>query len=207
MLIPLESLVYRWSLSGSVLHVGAHTGEEAAAYEAANMFPVYWVDGDPAMLPKLERHLRSVCDPKHQQHVQIAVVSDKPEELTFHLANNEQSSSILELGTHKVEHPDVHYIGSRDVMTTTIDAMLADGLIKRCPFVNLDIQGAELRALKGATNYLDTVKWIYSEVNEKHLYKGGALITELDDYLKNWGFRRQQTVMTPHGWGDAFYVR
>lgn len=79
--------------------------------------------------------------------------------------------------------------------------------MNRYDFINLDIQGAELLALKGATSILPFVKAIYTEVNEKELYEGCALIEELDAYLKQNGFTRILTNMTKHGWGDALYIR
>lgn len=39
------------------------------------------------------------------------LVSDKDDEMVmFNIANNGQSSSILEFGTHSSEHPDVKFI-------------------------------------------------------------------------------------------------
>jgi hypothetical protein len=68
-------------------------------------------------------------------------------------------------------------------------------------FINLDIQGAELKALKSMEKYLDKVNYIYTEVNIKHLYKNCALMNEIDDYLSKFGFKRVETNMTRMGWG------
>ena len=50
-------------------------------------------------------------------------------------------------------------------------------------FLNFDIQGAELKALKGMEEYLNKVDYLYTEVNSNYVYVGCALITELDEYL------------------------
>ncbi len=71
---------------------------------------------------------------------------------------------------------------------------------------NLDIQGVELLAMKGGLNALKHVEVIYTEVNEKELYKGCVRLEVLDDFLKNQGFKRVFTRMTQHGWGDAVYI-
>ena len=49
-------------------------------------------------------------------------------------------------------------------------------------------------------------KVIYLEVNEKELYNHCALITDIDEYLLKYNFKRILTKMTKHGWGDALYV-
>jgi hypothetical protein len=62
-------------------------------------------------------------------------------------------------------------------------------------------------ALKGATQSIQYAKAIYLEVNEKELYKNCGLITEIDTFLSTYNFKRVLTNMTPHGWGDALYIR
>jgi len=77
----------------------------------------------------------------------------------------------------------------------------------RFDFINIDIQGAELKALKGAVHILPHIKAIYAEVNEKMLYEGAGLLPELDEYLATFNFKRVITNMTRHGWGDALYIK
>ena len=71
----------------------------------------------------------------------------------------------------------------------------------------LDIQGAELLALEGAEEILTKIDYIYLEVNTKELYENGAKLEDVEHYLDKFNFKRQTMYMTPHGWGDAFYVR
>jgi hypothetical protein len=56
-------------------------------------------------------------------------------------------------------------------------------------------------------DYLPKVDYLYTEVNSDFVYKGCALISELDDYLKQFGLTRVETRWTECKWGDAFYVR
>jgi hypothetical protein len=49
--------------------------------------------------------------------------------------------------------------------------------------------------------------YIYLEVNAEEVYKGCALLPDIDSYLKHYGFLRLATVMTKANWGDAFYKR
>jgi hypothetical protein len=73
--------------------------------------------------------------------------------------------------------------------------------------INLDIQGAELDALKGACNFLDQVSYIYTEVSYVELYRNAPLAEEIDQYLNSFGFKRVVTRKVPKdGWADVLYI-
>jgi hypothetical protein len=58
-------------------------------------------------------------------------------------------------------------------------------------------------------SYLPSIQYIYTEVNSDYVYKGCCLVTELDEYLAQFGFERVETSWYNDvaGWGDAFYVK
>ncbi len=139
-----------------------------------------------------------------------AVITDKDdEELSFMITNNKESSSIFNFGTHAIEHPHVFEIERRRLKSITLNTLFERNNIPhdRFDFINIDIQGAELKALKGAVHILPHIKAIYAEVNEKMLYEGAGLLPELDEYLATFNFKRVITNMTRHGWGDALYIK
>jgi FkbM family methyltransferase len=139
-----------------------------------------------------------------------AVITDKDdEELSFMITNNKESSSIFNFGTHAIEHPHVFEIERRRLKSITLNTLFERNNIPhdRFDFINIDIQGAELKALKGAVHILPHIKAIYAEVNEKMLYEGAGLLPELDEYLATFNFKRVITNMTQHGWGDALYIK
>jgi FkbM family methyltransferase len=205
MLISLEQLKKDYSLKiQSVLHIGAHECEELDIYFRVGVKSndVIWLEANSKLVEK------NVS--KGIPNVYHAVVSDCIETVELHITNNMQSSSILDLEEHKREHPRVVVIDTQTVTTTTVEQLFqnTDIFTRFFPnFVNLDIQGAELKALKGFGNLLEKVDYIYTEVNTKHLYKNCALLDEMDDFLRLKGFERVVTKMTRHGWGDAFYIR
>jgi len=55
-------------------------------------------------------------------------------------------------------------------------------------FLKLDVQGAELLVLNGATDALDDTLAIQSEVNFLPIYKGQALFADVDQFLRARGF-------------------
>jgi FkbM family methyltransferase len=189
-----------------VLHVGANTGEELEIYQKAGVPLVLWFECNRRVLPYLRMNVEGV--PGH--HVVEAAVSDKDgEELDFHQTNNDASSSLLELGEHLEIYPSIREISKQRVITTTVDSALRawDYKPEQFDFANLDLQGYELKALRGMTACLPHLQWIYTEVNFSELYKGCCLVGELDDFLEDHGFKRILTADTGLKWGDAYYVK
>ena len=74
-------------------------------------------------------------------------------------------------------------------------------------FVNIDIQGYELEALRGMTKQLEYVDYIYTEINTSDVYENCANAADLDRFLGGFGFSRVATKETDQGWGDALYSR
>jgi len=184
-------------------HIGAHECEEIPFYNqlGLKLENVVWID---AMASKVQEATK-----RGIPNVYNAVITDKDdEEIIFNVSNNVQSSSVLEFGTHSQEHPSVVYVDKINVKSITIDTFFERNNIdaSKYNFWNFDIQGAELIALKGATQSIKYAKAIYLEVNEKELYKDCGLITEIDTFLLQYNFKRVLTNITQHGWGDALYI-
>jgi FkbM family methyltransferase len=208
MLIPYHRIQHILEKNNVVItgsfHIGAHECEELSFYQQLNLDPndVIWIDAIPQKVA--EANQRGIPNVYH------AVVTDKDNEnITFHVSNNGQSSSVLEFGTHSQEHPWVTYVEDLPQKSITIQTFVKDNQIDltKHNFWNFDIQGAELMALRGAGDLIKSASAIYLEVNEKELYKGCGLIGEIDAFLSKYGFKRVETEMTVHGWGDALYVR
>ncbi len=183
-----------------VLHIGAHICEEKQLYNdnGINDDDILWIEANSDLI-----------NPE-QKNILNAVISDKNDEtVNFIITNNIQSSSILELYKHLEEHPDVIEIERRQLKTITLNSLYENNNIPydRYDFINMDIQGAELKALKGADKILPYIKAIYTEVSTKELYKNCVLLPELDEFLEKNGFKRIIINMTPNYWGDALYIK
>jgi FkbM family methyltransferase len=200
MLIPFSDIVKRYGIKlNGILHVGAHTGEENDAYlaEGVPQRDIYWIEAIPELVTKLAQRVPNVIQ---------AVVSDTVGPVTFNITNFLASSSILDLKDHLYEHPGIDTVKKIQTTSTTLDTIV-DTYGIRANFLNMDIQGAELKCLKGFERNIDMVDVVYTEVNIKELYAGCALLHELDDWLNRHGFERKETSITSHGWGDAVYIR
>ena len=201
MLITLHDLVKKYNIMfKGILHVGAHECEELKEYEQyISRDKILWVE---AMKDKVE-----LCKQRFPNIlIQQAVISDKIEKVKFNVSNNGQSSSILEFGLHSKYHPSVIYINSYETETQLLRNIISQHNIDY-NFINLDIQGVELRALKGMEEYLHKIDYVYTEVNSHEVYKDCDIVSQMDDYLKKFGFERVETKWSGCMWGDAFYIK
>lgn len=203
MLIPLQKLINRYGVKPSgVLHIGGNIGEEAPQYSKAGITKVIWVEANPDIFTKLQANIKAY---KGHSAILACVGDQDGKEVTFHVANNNgQSSSYLELGTHRQQHPDVHYIKDVPMTTKRIDLLNLD--LSGVDYLSMDIQGTELMALRGMGELLRQFKWAYIEVNRAEVYKGCPNVNEVDLFLNGFGFKRVATEWCGD-WGDALYVK
>lgn len=203
MLLSLNEMVIKYinRITG-IVHCGARIGEEAEGYDALGVKNVWWVEGNPNILPKLRRNV------SQYNHVVIhALLYEKDGvELNFNITNYDgMSSSILEFGTHPEFSPDTVFVDHVTLPSRSLDSLVQEYGI-RANILNMDLQGAELLCLKGATKFIKQVDYIFTEVNNAQVYKDCAQIEELDELLNE--FSRVETYWVPgQGWGDALYVR
>lgn len=203
MFISVSELSKYWSIKPrGVLHVGAHLAEEASDYENFGWAPVIWVEAQP----NLVKILNSKLNPLLHKVIEAAVWEKNGVPLKLHIASNSQSTSLLNFGSHTDSYPDITYISEIDVSTKRLDSIIK---IDEMPnFINLDIQGVELSAIKSLGLLLDAVDYIYTEVNKVEVYEGCTLVDDLDRYLLAEGFKRVTTRWySKQGWGDALYMR
>jgi len=206
MLIDFRTLFPKYNIKPKgVLHVGANVGEEAPVYLELGIKRQHWIEANEYIFAKLVSNISNNTEATAQN---ICIGDTTDELVIFHISNNgSQSSSILELGTHKTAHPEVHYVEEVEMRTVRIDMIIPE-LINGLDFLNIDLQGAELKALKGMGDLLHQFKWAYLEVNKEELYKGCALVGEIDSYLSGFKFQRVETKWCGNtGWGDALYVK
>lgn len=206
MLIDFRKLFPRYNIKPKgVLHLGANIGEEAIVYNDLWIKTVTWVEANPEIFVKLKQNISKFSG----QRAYNFCVGDEDKKTILHVADNgSQSSSVLELGTHKIQHPDVNYVKDIEVDMFRIDSFFnkSDILLGDADFLNCDLQGFELQAMRGMGDLLRQFKWIYSEVNKADVYKGCVHVNDLDLFLNGFGFKRVETAKWIGDWTDALYV-
>ena len=204
MLIPISYILLKNKIKG-IIHIGAHELEEYSSYLKKNIDNVIWIEANPEKYSHIEKKIRKN---KNMILGKFAAGSEI-EKLFLNISNNGQSSSILPLGTHKLSYPNIFYTSRVKVNVFPFDYWAIDHKIDNelYNFINIDIQGYELEALKGMKEQLFFADYIYLEVNFREVYKNCSKIKDLDKFLCNYNFKRVGTYKTNKGWGDAIYVK
>lgn len=210
MLIKFNKIVEKYGIPNGIIHLGAHLAEEMQDYINYKIDNVVWVEANP----RLYEELKSII--KDTNHIAISeLLSDIDNvDMKFNIAKNYyngnyQSSSVLEFGTHEINHPHIKMVDSIILKSKTINTVFNEyGLdFNNYDFLNLDLQGYELPVIIGFGDNISKMKYIYSEVNTDEVYKNCSKIGDLDNYLFNYGFERVETEMTDANWGDALYIK
>lgn len=194
-----------------VIHIGAHHGEEIQAYRESNVQYIAWFEACRNFMADLYGNTQRY--PGIKQLYYNECMSDVDDEVVnFNVANNGQSSSILQLGTHAKLYPHINYVKSIEMKTKQFQTFLNQKKeldINNYDFINLDVQGAELKVLKGFGDLLNHahLRAIYTEINFEHVYENCCLVNELDEYLAKFSFKRIHTSAPEKTWGDALYTK
>jgi FkbM family methyltransferase len=189
-----------------VLHIGANVGEEANIYSEMGINNVLWIEGNADLIPALNANISRYIGQKSL----CALIGDVDgEKVNFNISSNGgQSSSVLALGTHKDQHPDVTFVKFVPGVTRRIDCLLIEEEIKNYDFLNVDLQGYDLNAIKGMGDYLKYFKAANIEVNTTPVYEGCALFPEVIEYMASFGFRLVDSrFLGRYTWGDACFVK
>lgn len=194
-----------------VIHIGAHGAEEAEDYGRNGVQKVFWIEANASLMQKI--HDRCVQFVPENYICNACIGDIDGERVTFNFANNGHSSSILPLGTHARMYPHIQYVGQAEMFTRRMDSIMkeapADIKIEEYSFINIDVQGAELKVLKGFGDLLklDNIRGIYTELNFEQVYEGCALAHEIDAYLDQFGFYRAAARGECPQWGDGLYLK
>jgi len=101
---------------------------------------------------------------------------------------NRVSSSLLRMTErHLQSAPDSFVTESIEVDTARLDDLALGGRAER-GYLKIDVQGAELDVLRGASATLPWIRLIEAELSTVELYEGQALIGEVIQYVQEQGF-------------------
>ena len=137
----------------NVIHVGAHLGEEVDSYYNYGVDHSLWVEANVDLMRQLQSNISRY---RNARSVNAVLIDVDEKDVVFNISNNGVSSSVLELEHHKIDYPEVSYVGHREMKSRTLNTIFVENNIPfdLYDFINVDIQGAELMMLKGATDIL-----------------------------------------------------
>ncbi len=190
-----------------VLDIGANVGYMAKGLR--KLYPQAEIHSfEP--VPEVFEQLQKTCVDISAHPVQKAV-ADRDGTMTMNLTASSECHSLLGFQEGNPCAQWTRIVGEQQVDVCTLDHWCEENNIDpaRIDLVKLDIQGAELKALHGARRVLKSAKVVYTEVSFVPLYKESPLLSDIDGFLANCGFRRHAIYPSdqPQNWGDALYVK
>jgi FkbM family methyltransferase len=189
-----------------IISIGAYDGKTLKRLNLSNTVKTLLIDANPRAVERLQENF---ADRPNIQVVQAAIANQN-DTVTLHLTSLESSSSILPWQQYSEIYPNIKETQQLTLPSRTLDTLLEELHLSPTDFniLILDIQGAELLALEGATQLLNTLDAIYTNVYYQELFKGGALAEQVDQFLTDYQFQRVAEGTPYHpAWGEAFYVR
>jgi FkbM family methyltransferase len=188
-----------------IVEAGSHFGEDTV------WLGRYWPRGQvhafepsPDLFALTTRHTRWIPN----VHRYPFALSDRLEAVELHVSSGAStaSSSIFAPKEHLVEHPSVRFDARISVPAITLALWAQQYQIPRVDFLWLDMQGAELRALQGMGQLLDTATALHLEVSTRESYAGAPLYPELAAWMRARGFIAKHERFEGSQ-GDIFFAR
>jgi FkbM family methyltransferase len=194
-----------------IFDVGMHHGKTTQEYLEA--FPdahIYAFEAEHQNFLQGQKMLDS-----YQSRLTLieSAVSNIFGKVCLNINTHDGTHSILSIGKLQYWAGLVTTKKSEDVSSTTLDNYCDLNNIAHIDILKMDIQGAELEALKGANKLLskNKIKMIVAEVEFRELYKNQPLYEDVAIYLRAYGYSLFglydfQYISGTLSWADAIFL-
>ena len=218
---PVEKellMLFRKKSLKVIFDIGSCEGEDSIKY--SKLFPdARIVSFEP--LPDNQKLIKDNLSKYAVRNVEVIPValSDRKGTADFHVSsgspegrsNTDQwnfgnkSSSLLKPDKHLEVTPWVKFDQVITVPTDTLENVCEELKIADIDFAHIDVQGAELKVLKGAGKMLENIKAIWMEVSNITLYQNQPLKTEVEKFMQESGFCLYINAIAGTS-GDQMYI-
>lgn len=207
-------------------------GEDYGAQEWNIFAPnltIYGFDADADSCKEMNEDLERKKIDWKEKHIPLALWNT-PGKATLYMTQHPGSTSLYQpsnsyLKRYMGNSAYMELISTVEIDVTTLDIFCQSQGINEIDFLQIDVQGAELKVLEGASWLLEqSVLAIKTEVEFTRLYTNQPLFRDVDRFLNNQGFtlldlcnkhydhRRSVPIGTEARpgtliWADAFYFR
>jgi len=177
---------------GTILDIGANIGQFAIA--ANKFFPNAEIHSfEP--VPDTFQHLRKNTEAISKISIYNEAIGDSTGMIEFYQNTYSHASSALKVSDdQKTETPNTNSYKTIKVKVDKLDDFNFDKPIKGPVLLKLDVQGFEKHAIMGAVKFMKNVDFILIEVSFVHMYDGEPLFDEMNDLIKDLGFKLDRPV-------------
>lgn len=88
-----------------------------------------------------------------------------------------------------------------------LDTIMRRHNIPNVDIIWMDLQGAELLALKGLGEHINSLQYVYTEVSHREIYTGQVMFKELDDFMQKNNFILKNNLKYTGWQEDAVYEK
>lgn len=113
-----------------------------------------------------------------------------PEKTVTTWFDGNRGASSLFKANGSYDHIEKYVQDEIEVSCTRLDSFCKENDIDRIDLIWMDLQGAELIALKSLGELLSTVKVIHTELEVNPMYDGQCLFADVNSFLVDMGFVR-----------------
>lgn len=125
----------------------------------------------------------------------LAISNSSGMQIMHQASNGNLSSSLLAPNQITLMGFDINFHEGKEVETITLDEFFSNDLSEKT-YLKVDVQGAEMLVLEGASKVLDSIKAVEFESAIIKLYKNEHNHYELTQLLIGRGFKPRQLVVT-----------
>ena len=201
----------------TVVHVGAHLGEEVDAYRRHGARRIVLVEAGPANVAALRARFGTDADVE----ILHAAATDRDgvEHLLLHTnrRGETESASLLPMKRLGEIVTTLRTEEAVEVPAARLDTLLERAAVDPAAIhlLVLDVQGAEAHVLRGAPRALAGVRALLTEVALIDLYEGAALESEIEPLVLAAGLSPRDALYYElyegdrrfPAWGDRLFVR
>ncbi len=180
--IELENLIKDIKFN-TVLDIGSNKGQFILLLE--NFFKDVEIYSFEPIKEILEKQKKFFMFKKNIHFFNVGL-GQEIEKKNFYITKRKDSSSFLK--SNISINSDYQINDNREIQIETLDNLLLNQNLKSPILAKIDVQGYELKVLKGADILLKKIKYLIVEVSEDQLYINQPISTEIINFLKERNF-------------------